>query len=560
MLERFAYILIFGFLLLKANNFVDRRELAKEVVELLMTAPDGAKFLIDASDLLILYVEIARLFGMLGYPRNAAFFLGQVAQLYLQQEDCLSAKSLQMCHVVGCDGAVILYEGEIRNVWICLANVGSVPVEQAHLSLLGKNQDPVISIAYDTLKIALPLKLGAEVTLLVTIKGWQLACVDPDSATGKSSFGSMTMAPPKEGSSPMLVIHYAGPVTQPEQSSSNGPSMPPGRRLVIPLQVCVLQGLSFVKARLLSMEIPAHVNETLPKPMFSESGNTKKIATFASRPDCMVKIDPYRGSYSLRLLKLELSNPTDVVFEISVSVQIESPKNEDTTFIDRDATDFRYPKTRIDRDFFARVLIPLGHFKLPILDRSFLSKDCQTSEVLTSRTSSFSEKNMKAELNASIKSLISRIKVRWKSGRDSSGELNIKNAIHVALQTSVMVILLPDPLTFGFKLATIDSSKDSNTDENLPRSKGSIFVHEMTPMEVLVRINAREMITVNLNITCKDVAGENCIKGNKATVIWSGKIFNHCTVVSIGINSFLDDCFGLCFIDLIQTIFISYFL
>ncbi|KAF6147422.1 hypothetical protein GIB67_016779 [Kingdonia uniflora] len=429
---------------------------------------------------------------------------------------------LLVCHVVGGDGAVILYEGEIRNVWISLANAGSVPVEQAHLSLLGKNQDSVISIAYDTLKSALPLKPGAEVTLPVTIKAWQLACADPDSATGKSSFGSMARAPPKEGSSPMLVIHYAGPVTQPEQSSSNGPSMPPGRRLVVPLQVCVLQGLSFVKARLLSMEIPAHVSEILPKPMFSESGNTEEIATSESRPDCLVKIDPYRGSYGLRLLELELSNPTDVVFEISVSVQIESPRNEDTTFIDRDAADFRYPKTRIDRDFSARVLIPLGHFKLPILDRSFLSKDSQTSEVSTSRTSGFSEKNMKAELNASIKSLISRIKVRWQSGRNSSGELNIKDAIHAALQTSVMDILLPDPLTFGFKLATIDSSKDSNTDDNLPSSKGSIFAHEMTPMEVLVRNNTREMITVNLSITCRDVAGENCIEGNKATVFWSG--------------------------------------
>ncbi|KAF6142264.1 hypothetical protein GIB67_012113 [Kingdonia uniflora] len=79
---------------MKANNFCDRRELAKEVVELLMTAADGAKFLIDASDQLIFYVEIAHLFGTLGYQWKAAFFSGQVAQLYLQQEDCLSAKSL----------------------------------------------------------------------------------------------------------------------------------------------------------------------------------------------------------------------------------------------------------------------------------------------------------------------------------------------------------------------------------------------------------------------------------------------------------------------------------
>ncbi|KAF6144725.1 hypothetical protein GIB67_017744 [Kingdonia uniflora] len=79
MQERFAYILIFGFLLLKANNFCDRQELAKDIVELLMTAADGAKFLIDASDRLILYVEIARLFGTFGYQQKDAFFPGQVA-------------------------------------------------------------------------------------------------------------------------------------------------------------------------------------------------------------------------------------------------------------------------------------------------------------------------------------------------------------------------------------------------------------------------------------------------------------------------------------------------
>jgi len=71
----------------------DRRELAKDVVELLTSAADGAKSLIDTSDRLILYVEIARLFGTLGYHRKAAFFSRQVAQLYLQQENRLAAIS-----------------------------------------------------------------------------------------------------------------------------------------------------------------------------------------------------------------------------------------------------------------------------------------------------------------------------------------------------------------------------------------------------------------------------------------------------------------------------------
>lgn len=57
------------------------------------SAADGAKSLIDASDKLILYVEIARLYGTLGYQRKAAFFSRQVAQLYLQQENKLAAIS-----------------------------------------------------------------------------------------------------------------------------------------------------------------------------------------------------------------------------------------------------------------------------------------------------------------------------------------------------------------------------------------------------------------------------------------------------------------------------------
>lgn len=72
---------------------MSRRELAKEVAELLTNAADGAKSLIDASDRLILFVEIARLYGSLGYERKAAFFTRQVAQLYLQQDNRLAAIS-----------------------------------------------------------------------------------------------------------------------------------------------------------------------------------------------------------------------------------------------------------------------------------------------------------------------------------------------------------------------------------------------------------------------------------------------------------------------------------
>jgi len=293
--------------------------------------------------------------------------------------------------------------------------------------------------------------------------------------------------------------------------------VPPGRRLVVPLNMCVLQGLSFVKARLLSMEIPAHVGENLPKPIYLENSASKEAIGSETKMDGLVKIDPFRGSWGLRFLELELSNPTDLVFEISVSVQLDS--TEDKLSAGQDATEYGYPKTRIDRDFSARVLIPLEHFKLPILDGSFFMKDFKPDGAAGSRNSSFSEKSAKAELKASINNLISRIKVRWQSGRTSSGELNIKDAIQAALKTSAMDVLLPDPLTFGFRLVRNNLSQESGDS----RPKGSVVAHDMTPMEVLVRNNTKEMIRMSLNITCRDVAGENCVEGTKATVLWSGK-------------------------------------
>lgn len=143
-------------------------------------------------------------------------------------------------------------------------------------------------------------------------------------------------------------------------------------------------------------------------------------------------------------------------------------------------------------------------------------------------------------MNATIKDLTSRIQVKWQSGRNSFGELNIKDAVQEALQTSVMDILLPDPLTFGFRVANNHSS-DSNIHtspeynikpilaegDNSPvfqkcQTKGSIFAHELTSLEVLVRNNTREAIRMILSITCRDVAGENCVDGSKATVLWAG--------------------------------------
>lgn len=331
----------------------------------------------------------------------------------------------------------------------------------------------------------------------------------------------------------MLFFFFSGPLTNPGDPQTTESVVPPGRRLVVPLQICVLQGLSFVKARLLSMEIPAHVGKSLPKPVPVDNSSSEGGAGSHNKMDKLVKIDPFRGSWGLRFLELEMSNPTDVVYDISVSVQLENSTKEDSLSVDRDAAECGYPKTRIDRDCSARVLIPLDHFKLPVLDDSFFVKDNHGDGANSGRSSSISEKNTKAELNASIKNLISRIKVRWQSGRNSSGELNIKDAIQAPLQTSVMDVLLPDPLTFGFRLLRDGfepekhgSNEESNIQVPASASKGSVVAHDMTPMEVSVRNNTKDMIKMSLSITCRDVAGENCIEGAKATVLWAGKVLS----------------------------------
>lgn len=116
---------------------------------------------------------------------------------------------LLVAHVVGGDGAAILYEGEVRDISLRLTNAGTVPVEQAHLCFSGKNQDAVINAPYEALRSALPLLPGAEVNLQVTVKAWQLSPADRRS---------------KQGASPLLVVYYAGtPISAPPSMNLSFP-------------------------------------------------------------------------------------------------------------------------------------------------------------------------------------------------------------------------------------------------------------------------------------------------------------------------------------------------
>ncbi|KAM0849677.1 hypothetical protein ACQ4PT_053577 [Festuca glaucescens] len=444
---------------------------------------------------------------------------------------------LLVANVVGGDGSILLYEGEIRDVLITLTNAGTVPVEEANIALSGKNQDSVISIAHSTWKSALPMKPGGEVTFKVTLRAWHLSLTDLEADGSRSPANPRRIA--REGINPFLNIHYAGPSAN---QGSGEVSLPPGRRLVVPLNICVVQGMCLVRARLLSMEIPARFSEAHLRSASGED-NVSNGSDMLHNDISLLKIDPYKGSWGLRLLELELFNPTDVVFDVDVSVHLDGT-NEKQMFLPEDNTaDVACHKTRIDRDYSARVLIPLEHFKLPVLDASFFIKENGSDEPMGSKAATIAEKNAKAELNASISNLISKIKVRWHSGRNSSGELNIKDAIQSALQASILDILLPDPLTFSFRLAkdgtmtqtdslsakpgddsshSTDENAGSSTVESVLRCKDPISAHEMTHMEVQIRNNTKEIIRMNLSISCKDVAGENCFDENSATVLWAG--------------------------------------
>ncbi|CAL5026597.1 unnamed protein product [Urochloa decumbens] len=438
---------------------------------------------------------------------------------------------LLVANVVGGDGSILLYEGEIRDVLITLTNAGTVPVEEANVALSGKNQDSVISIAHSTWKSALPIKPGGEVTFAVTLRAWHLSSADLEADGSRSPASSRRIA--REGINPFLNIHYAGPA-----AANSGDSLPPGRRLVVPLNICVVQGMRLVRARLLSMEIPARFTEAHLRPVSGKDDISTGNDTEHTNIN-LLKIDPYKGSWGLRLLELELFNPTDVVFDVDVAVHSDEPNVDQRVISEGNAADAACHKTRIDRDYSARVLIPLENFKLPVLDASFFVKESGSDEPLGSRAAAIAERNAKAELNASINNLISKIKVKWHSGRNSSGELNIKDAIQAALQASIMDILLPDPLTFSFKLGSkgtvtnVDSSKDSGSPSsndgnvgpstsNVLRCEDPISAHEMTHMEVQIRNNTKEIILMNLSISCKDVAGENCFDENSATVLWAG--------------------------------------
>ncbi|XP_024360781.1 trafficking protein particle complex II-specific subunit 120 homolog [Physcomitrium patens] len=450
-----------------------------------------------------------------------------------------------VARVVSGEGAAVLYEGEIREMQISLSNAGVVPVVEAHMTLTGKQQQHVMCIGHSVLEDALPLPPGATVVVPVTLKAGA-----PTADIDLRNLVRLT----KDTASPMLVIHYAGPLLQ------EGADPPPGRRVALPLQLHVLKGLCLVQAKFLSMEVAANISSSLPDSVARDQPSESE--------ESLVKMDPYRGSWGMRLLELELWNATDVLFEIVVTSK---EAGEGGSMVE-DA-ECLYPRTRIDRDYAARVLIPLERFKLAGLDKASLARVSIRRESMIQSKDGI-ERQAKVELNAAIDELSSKICVRWTSGRNSAGELPIKDALREALQASVLKILLPDSLTFGFRLAktsisapSLRSVRDSGDLDSLPGSpriglqkveaddgglstdnKGGFGVRELAPIEMLVRNNTNEAVKMTLSVTCRDVTGTSCLgaAGTKATVLWAGTLDR--VNVEVGALGEVVHRFSLCFL------------
>ncbi|EFJ36558.1 hypothetical protein SELMODRAFT_165701 [Selaginella moellendorffii] len=343
---------------------------------------------------------------------------------------------LLSAHIVGGDGDIVMHEGESREVEIALANAGSVAVLEASLSVSTKQKEHSIRINHEALEAALPLAPGARVLVPVEIRA-----------------GLETNPENNRGVHPLVLVHYAGKFCSLLQELSDH-STPLGRQLALPLQLHVKKGLSLVQARLLSMEVPALVNSTEER----------------SPP---LRIDPYRGCWSLQFLELELWNPAEVPFEIQVSV---GDEKEDGGY---------KSSSRIDCKCSSRVLIPFD--KLGITGSSERD-EIKPGEVSTS---------------------INQVKFRWQWGRNSVGELQVADAIRAAVQESMSQILASNPLTFNFRLA----SEQNN-------GQRSVKACDLTPVEMIVTNNTKDEISMELSVTCLDVTSSSCLN----SVMWSGKL------------------------------------
>ncbi len=107
-----------------------------------------------------------------------------------------------------------------------------------------------------------------------------------------------------------------------------------------------------------------------------------------------------------------------------------------------------YPRTKIECDYSAHVLIQLDRFKLAGLDKASLAPASVCKDAMSkkdNRSKDAAHQQEKAELNFVIEELSSRICAKSYSSRSSVGVLPIKDALREALQATALKVLLPGP-------------------------------------------------------------------------------------------------------------------
>lgn len=239
-----------------------------------------------------------------------------------------------------------------------------------------------------------------------------------------------------------------------------------------------------------------------------------------------------------RLLELDLWNGTDVVFDVSV----EFKGGEKEGKVGEMAGNW-IRKTRVDRNCCALVLVPFEPLGTE-MEKGFEEgkpkgtpkKEGKTSQFVLPRNEAVAKALARAE--AAANQICSGIKLRWHSGKNSVGELAIKEAVKEAIKNSGPEILLPDLVSFKFDLITVLEDKEGplnlmgifsgfgkdNVVQKESLSDGTVVARELTNVKLVVGNNSNAPLKMKLSVTCKNARGAICMGGAEVngTVLASG--------------------------------------
>eukprot|EP00850_Spirogloea_muscicola_P011419 SM000071S21043 [mRNA] locus=s71:50795:56673:- [translate_table: standard] len=471
----------------------------------------------------------------------------------------IPALPLLVASVLGGERAsFVLFEGEAKEVDIRVTNAGIVPVSEVDIGISGRSLDHAAMVDRTTLEHVLPLLPGQSAMFTLVLHGLQATSVGRSGGTLTAKVeDSRKSAVPilagsrsgKDAPDSALTIHYAGP----KEAMQDAP-LPPGRRLVVPLQLHVQRGLHLLEARVLTLTVP----------------RKRHVMVF-------------------RLLELELWNGTDASFDVSVVVG-GSPEGSSSHST-------KGTSLTVDRECSARVLVPLkgltlgedaevSQSSMAAGDKRLLGSRGNGNEAAAkqfvlprdARVLNEDEEKAEAELEGVVAALCLHVRIFWRSSRNGHGELYIRDKVREALQGPTIAALLPDLLTFRFSLARAGGSiaRDSATkaamdapggaEEGLPSSpsplsltlkeamrisrKGitNIVARKMTGIDLTVHNSGLVAARLELTLACCDVAGSSCLgaTGSKATILWAGSL--HRVDLDVLPRSSVVHQFALCFL------------